>query len=102
MFALQLMFAIFCCQVSKRLLIDICYDISDMKIEQGGCPTDSENDDVTSKVDLSSWSEGDGVVQDESEAGWVFVSDESTGKLRWRTEQSRLEERVDGEESGAE
>ena len=73
-----------------------------MKIEQDGCPTDSENDDVTSKVDLSSWSEGDGVVQDESKAGWVFVSDESTGKWRWRTEQSLMEEKVDGEESGAE
>ena len=102
MFALQLMFAIFCCQVSKWLLIDICYDISDMKIEQGGCPTDSENDDVTSKVDLSSWSEGDGGVQDESKAGWVFVSDESICKLRWRAEQSLMEEKVDGEESGAE
>ena len=100
MFALQLMFAIFCCQVSKRLLIDICYDISDMKIEQDGCPTDLENDDVTSKVDLSSWSEGDGGVQDESEAGWEFVLDEDTGESRLSAEELLLEERVDGEESG--
>ena len=74
----------------------------DTKIEQDGCLTGLENDDTTLEVDLSSWSEGDGVVQDESEAGLVFVSDESTGKLRWRAEQSLMEEKVDGEESGAE
>ena len=71
-----------------------------MKIEQDGCLIDSENDDVTLEVDLSSWSEGDGGVQDESKAGWEFVLDEDTGESRWSAEESLMEEKVDGEESG--
>ena len=74
--------------------------MADIEIEQDGCLTDSENDDVTSKVDLSSWSEGDGGVQDESEAGWEFVLDEDTGESRWSAEELLMEEKVDGEESG--
>ena len=72
----------------------------DTKIEQDGCLTGLENDDATLEVDLSSWSEGDGVVQDESEAGWEFVLDEDTGESRWSAEKPLLEETVDGEESG--
>ena len=73
-----------------------------MKIEQDGCLIDSENDDVTLEVDLSSWSEGDGGVQDESKAIWEFVLDEDTGESRWCVEGSFMEETVDGDESGAE
>ena len=73
-----------------------------MKIEQDGCLIDSENDEVTLEVDLSSWSEGDGGVQDESKAIWEFVLDEDTGESRWSVERPFLEETVDGHESGAE
>ena len=71
-----------------------------MKIEQGGCPTGLENDDATLEVDLSSWLEGDGGVQDESEARWEFVLDEDTGESRGIAEDLLMEETVDGEESG--
>ena len=60
-------------QLKSLLIIYIALRMADIEIEQDGCLTDSENDDVTSKVDLSSWSEGDGGVQDESEARWEFV-----------------------------
>ena len=72
-----------------------------MKIEQDSCLIDSENDDVTLEVDLSSWSEGDGGVQDASKAIWEFVLDEDTVESRWSVERPFLEETVDGDESGA-
>ena len=87
-------------EISFRQITCICFHIVDTKIEQDGCLTGSENVDVTLKVDLSSWSEGDGGVQDESEAGWEFVLDEDTGESRWSAEKPLLEETVDGEESG--
>ena len=87
-------------QLKSLLIIYIALRMADIEIEQDGCLTDSENDDVTSKVDLSSWSEGDGGVQDESEAGWEFVLDEDTGESRWSAEELLMEEKVDGEESG--
>ena len=87
-------------QLKSLLIIYIALRMADIEIEQDGCLTDSENDDVTSKVDLSSWSEGDGGVQDESEAGWEFVLDEDTGESRWSAEELLMEETVDGEESG--
>ena len=87
-------------QLKSLLIIYIALRMADIEIEQDGCLTDSENDDITSKVDLSSWSEGDGGVQDESEAGWEFVLDEDTGESRWSAEELLMEEKVDGEESG--
>ena len=51
----------------------MAFRMADMKIEQDGCLTGSENDDATSEVELSSWSKGDGGLQDESEARWEFV-----------------------------